>query len=108
MPFHDSKSAQRPKTVYKSIDTPKKGCIRMANTRENKRNGKVISYRFTACLGRDANDKQVRRYTTWEIPEGLTPVRAKKAAERAADEWEREIRIEYHKEAAGQLLNLCK
>ena len=70
----------------------------MANIRENKRNGKVISYRFTACLGRDANDKQIRKYTTWEIPDGLAPAKAKKAAERAADEWEREIRAEYQKE----------
>lgn len=70
----------------------------MANIRENKRNGKVISYRFTACLGRDANDKQIRRYTTWEIPDGLTPAKAKKAAERAADAWEQEVKAEYQKE----------
>lgn len=70
----------------------------MANIRENKRNGKVISYRFTACLGRDANDKQIRRYTTWEIPDGLTPAKAKKAAERAADVWEQEVKAEHQKE----------
>ena len=70
----------------------------MANIRENKRDGKIISYRFTVCLGRDANNKQIRRYTTWEAPEGLTPAKAKKAAERAADAWERETREEYRKE----------
>lgn len=70
----------------------------MANIRENKRDGKTISYRFTVCLGRDANTKQIRRYTTWEVPEGLTPAKAKKAAERAADAWERETREEYQKE----------
>ena len=70
----------------------------MANVRENKRNGKVVSYRFTACIGRDAQGKQVRRYATWEIPEGLTPTKAKKAAERAADDWEQEVRAEYQKE----------
>ncbi len=70
----------------------------MANIRENKRNGKVISYRFTACLGRDANDKQIRRYTTWEIPDGLTPAKAKKAAEQAADVWEQEVKAEHQKE----------
>ena len=70
----------------------------MANIRENKRNGKVVSYRFTACLERDAQRKQVRRYTTWEIPDGLTPAKAKKAAERAADTWEQEVRAEYQKE----------
>ena len=70
----------------------------MANIRENKRDGKLVSYRFTVCLGRDANNKQIRRYTTWEVPEGLTPAKAKKAAERAADAWERETREEYQKE----------
>ena len=70
----------------------------MANIRENKRNGKVVSYRFTACLERDAQGKQVRRYTTWEVPDGLTPAKAKKAAERAADAWEQEVRAEYQKE----------
>lgn len=33
----------------------------MANIRENKKNGKIISYRFTACLERDAQGTQVRK-----------------------------------------------
>lgn len=70
----------------------------MANIRENRRNGKLVSYRFTACLERDANGKQIRRYTTWEVPAGMTPARAKKAAERAADEWEQQLRSAYQKE----------
>ena len=32
----------------------------MANIRENTKNGKVISYRFTVCLDRDAQGKQIR------------------------------------------------
>ena len=70
----------------------------MANIRENTKNGKVISYRFTACMERDVRGKQVRKYTTWTPPEGLTPAKAKKAAERAADAWEQEVRAEYQKE----------
>jgi len=35
---------------------------------------------------------------TWTVPEGLTPAKAKKAAERAADDWEQEVRAEYQKE----------
>lgn len=58
----------------------------MANIRENKKNGKTVSYRFTVCLERDAQGKQVRKYTTWTPPEGLTPAKAKRAAERAAEE----------------------
>lgn len=70
----------------------------MANIRANQKNRKTVSYRFTACLERDAHGKQIRRYTTWTPPSGLTPAKAKKAAERAADAWEQEIRAEYQKE----------
>ena len=70
----------------------------MANIRENTKNGKVISYRFTACMERDVRGRQIRKYTTWTPPEGLTAAKAKKAAERAADAWEEEIRAEYQKQ----------
>ena len=70
----------------------------MANIRANQKNGKTVSYRFTTCLGRDTQGKQVRRYTTWTPPDGLTPAKAKKAAERAADTWEQDVRVSYQKE----------
>ena len=75
----------------------------MANIRENTKNGKVISYRFTICLDRDAQGKQIRRYTTWTPPQDLTLAKAKKAAERAADAWELEMKATYkaEKEAAA-------
>lgn len=70
----------------------------MANIRENTKNGKVISYRFTACMERDVRGRQIRKYTTWTPPAGLTTAKAKKAAERAADAWEEETRAEYQKQ----------
>ena len=70
----------------------------MANIRENKKNGKIISFRFIVCLERDVRGKQIRKYTTWTPPEGMTAAKAKKAAERAADAWENEIREEYQKQ----------
>lgn len=70
----------------------------MANIRENTKNGKIISYRFTACMERDVRGRQIRKYTTWTPPAGLTAVKAKKAAERAADAWEEEVRAEYQKQ----------
>lgn len=70
----------------------------MANIRENTKNGKVISYRFTACMERDVRGRQIRKYTTWTPPAGLTAAKAKKAAERAADAWEEETRAEYQKQ----------
>ena len=82
----------------------------MAAIRENKKNGKIVSYRFITCLERDAKGKQVRRYATWTPPEGLTPAKAKKAAERAADLWEQETRKQYQEEknaaACGMAYNL--
>lgn len=72
----------------------------MANIRENQKNGKITSYRFTACLGRDKEKRQIRKYMTWVPPEGLTPAKARKAAERAADLWEQELRATH---SAGQL-----
>ena len=62
----------------------------MASIRENKKGNKLVSFRFIACLGRDAAGKQIRKYLTWTPPEGLTPAKAKKAAERAADAWEQD------------------
>ncbi len=82
----------------KATDAPQERVYLMAAIRENKKNGKVVSYRFTTCLERDAQGKQIRRYTTWTPPEGLTPAKAKKAAERAADAWEQETRKEYQEE----------
>lgn len=73
----------------------------MADIRENKRNGKTVSYRFTACMERDVRGKQIRKYTTWTPPQGLTPGKERKAAERAADAWEEETRAEYQKEKAA-------
>lgn len=70
----------------------------MANIRENVKCGKIVSYRFTVCLERDANQKQIRRYYTWAVPQGLSVSKARKAAERAADKWEHEVREEYDKQ----------
>ncbi len=70
----------------------------MAAITENKKNGKTVSYRFVVSLGRDEQNKQIRRIRTWYPPADATPAKARKAAERAADEWEYEVRTEFKKE----------
>lgn len=70
----------------------------MATVKENKKNGKTISFRFTVCLERDIRGKQIRKTTTWAAPTDLTPAKARKAAERAADAWEEEVKAEYQKQ----------
>ena len=71
----------------------------MATIREVKKKGKIISYCFTVSLGRDEQGKQIREYLTWKPPENLTPAKTRKAAERAAAEWEAEVRGSYQQKA---------
>lgn len=39
-----------------------------------------------------ADGRQIRRYTTWEPPTGLSPAKLKKAVLVAAETWEAEVR----------------
>lgn len=59
----------------------------MASSIQNKKDGKVVSYKFKACVGRDELGKQVWKCTTWKIPDGMIPSRAEKAAQKAAAVW---------------------
>lgn len=67
----------------------------MATITPNKKDGKTISYRFRVCVGRDESGKQIFRSTTWSVPDGLTPSKAEKAAQKASDLWEKDARAEY-------------
>jgi len=63
----------------------------MASIRENRKNGKVVSYRFTACLERNAAGKQVRKYL---IQQGmLTPSTKQRLMELEATKEDLEIKI---------------
>ena len=70
----------------------------MATVIENKKNGKTVSFKFRAYLGRNEIGKQINKYTTWFAPDGLTPAKALKAAEQAAEEWETKIKEEYERD----------
>lgn len=72
----------------------------MATIYPNKRDGKAVSYKFKTLLGRDRNKKQIVRCTTWTPPDGLTPAKEVKAAERAADAWEQEVKAAFQEEQA--------
>jgi integrase len=67
----------------------------MASIKANKNSsGKIISYRFRACIGRDDLGKQIFSTKTVKV-EGLfselTPKKLESAMQLAADEWERGI-----------------
>ena len=74
----------------------------MAAISENKKNGKTVSFRVVVSLGRDEQKKQIRRIMTWTPPANMTPAKARKAAEKAATEWEQEVRAEHEAEQAAK------
>lgn len=72
--------------------------LSMATITPKEKDGKIIAYKFRACVGRDENGRQVSRATTWQVPENLSMVRLEKAAQRAAADWEKQARAEYEKD----------
>ena len=60
----------------------------MAYIQEKVKGKKIVSFKFKACLGRDANGKQIFKCWTWYPPADLTPAKARKEAERVAGRWE--------------------
>ncbi len=72
----------------------------MASVKENYRDGKLVSFRFTACLGRSEDGKQIMKTMTWRPLSELTPSKARKAAEVKARQWERELRAANEEESA--------
>ena len=67
----------------------------MATITPYQKDGKTVAYRFRVCVGRDENGKQIVLSTTWNVPDGLTPSKAKRAAQSASRLWERNAKEEY-------------
>lgn len=61
----------------------------MANIRKISDN----SYKITVSCGRDANNKQIRHYTTWKPDRPMTEKQMEKAVQKAAFEFERQIEL---------------
>ena len=57
----------------------KKGGI-LATIQEKIKDGKIVSFKFKACLGRSADGKQVFKCLTWYPEEGLTKAKSRWAA----------------------------
>lgn len=71
----------------------------MATIIPNARGGKIVSYKFRAFLGRDETGKQITRYSTWPVPEDMSPTKGRRAAEKAAELWEKQAQFEYAQDA---------
>jgi len=70
----------------------------MATIIKNLKDGKVVSYKFRAYLGKAEDGTQIAKYTTWKIPESLTPSKAERLAQKTATAWEKEVKTEYDKD----------
>lgn len=66
----------------------------MATMTPKVKDGKVVSYKFKACVGRDSAGKQIFRCSTWRVPKELSPSKVERAANRAAELWEKKIKAE--------------
>lgn len=76
----------------------------MASIREKSKDGKIVSYQFIVCLGRDDQGKQIRQYTTWTLPKGVGQKTARKEAEKQAALWEESLK-QYGKEGKPEVVN---
>ena len=66
----------------------------MASVKENRKDGKIVSYRFSVCLGRNADGTQIRKTKTWKLPKGIGQKTARKEAEKQAALWEESLKKE--------------
>ena len=73
----------------------------MASITPKKKSGRIVSYKFKTCVGRDAQGKQIFRSKTWTPPDGMSVFKASRAAEKAALEWEDTVKAEYEKELSA-------
>lgn len=74
----------------------------MAYIQEKIKGKKIVSFKFKACVGREADGKQVFKCMTWYPPDELTPAKARKEADRVAARWEEEQRLAYSQHKAEE------
>ena len=74
----------------------------MASIEEEGTRGKHLSYKIRVCLGRDENGRQISKAMRWNPPEDMTPVKARKEAQRVAAVWEAEQKEAFERQKAQQ------
>ena len=63
----------------------------MASVYPNRKDGKIISFKFKVFLGRDENGKQKTKCTTWIPPKSASESKLLLLAEKEAVLWERQV-----------------
>lgn len=70
----------------------------MASIYPNRKNGKIVSFKFKAYLGKDDNGKQLFRCMTWSPPKAMSEGRLLSVAQKQATIWERDALIAFSEE----------
>ncbi len=70
----------------------------MASIYQSRKDGKIVSFKFKAFLGRDASGKQITKCTTWTPPKAGTEQRLMAQAEKEATIWERKAAEAFQKQ----------
>ena len=63
----------------------------MASIYPNRKNGKIVSFKFKAFIGRDENGKQIFKCTTWVPPKITSESKLIAQAEKEAIIWEKQL-----------------
>lgn len=75
-------------------------------TAKKRKDGSVVSYKFTLCVGRDGTtNRQIWRTHTVQRPLGLTPKKEEKEVKRLADEWEKAERERFNQSGSKRTNN---
>lgn len=67
----------------------------MASIHPNRKDGKIISFKFRAFLGRDADGRQQFKTTTWKPQKSMSEAKLMQSAEKEAAIWERQMQDEH-------------
>ena len=67
----------------------------MASIYPNRKNGKILSFKFKTFLGRDENGKQIFKCTTWTPEITMSESKLLLLAEKEATVWERRMQEEF-------------
>ncbi|MBQ7093179.1 MAG: phage integrase N-terminal SAM-like domain-containing protein, partial [Clostridia bacterium] len=69
----------------------------MASIYPNRKDGKIVSFKFKAFLGRDEDGRQIIKCTTWKPTKSMTESKLMIQADKEAAIWERKVTDEYMK-----------
>ena len=70
----------------------------MASIQEKRKNGKIVSFKFRAFLGRDLDGKQQFKTKVWKPEKNYSEPRLWKHAEKEAAIWEKEVIKEFQEQ----------